>query len=125
MLHEPDRPTAFDEPGTFVPPQDCPLDAAIAALGGKWKLALLRVLFLGGPQRYNHLLRAVPGINPKELTRNLRELEYGGLVLRGSAEASAVYGLSELGNALQPTFEALGKFGAQYRQARRSAGKPE
>jgi len=118
MLNEPDHQPAFAlvEPG--MPPQDCPLDAAITALAGKWKLSLLRTLFLAGPHRYNQLLKAVPGINPKELTRNLRELEYAGLVLRVSADASAAYGLTELGLSLRAAFQALGEFGSRYHQSR-------
>ena len=107
---------------TAVPAlDDCPLDSAIAVLGGKWKLALLRVLFLSGPQRYNQLLRAVDGINPKELTRNLRELEYAGLVQRASVAAIELYELTELGLELRPAFQALGTFGSRYRQSRRTA----
>lgn len=124
MLDELDREAALPPSLGFAPPPDCPLDAAIAALGGKWKLALLRALFVGGPQRYNQLLKAVPGINPKELTRNLRELESGGLVLRMSAsDATAAYGLTELGSSLRPTFQALGEFGSRYRQLRRGPAR--
>lgn len=114
MLDDLNRETAF------APPLDCPLDSAITALGGKWKLAVLRALFVGGAQRYNQLSRAVPGINPKELTRNLRELENGGLVLRATSDGAAIYKLTELGLGLRPTFQALGEFGSRYRQSRRS-----
>lgn len=123
MLHEPDHQPAFTRVQAGMPPQDCPLDAAITALAGKWKLSLLRTLFLAGPHRYNQLLKAVPGINPKELTRNLRELEYAGLVLRVSSDASAAYGLTELGLTLRPAFQALGEFGSRYRQSRQPPAK--
>jgi DNA-binding HxlR family transcriptional regulator len=34
----------------------------------------MHALFLAGAQRYNSLLKTVPNISPKELTRNLGEL---------------------------------------------------
>lgn len=66
-------------------------------------------------QRYNGFLHTVPGISAKELTSNLCELEYAGLVARttgknGQAEVE-LYALTTLGSSLQPTFKALGSFG--------------
>jgi DNA-binding HxlR family transcriptional regulator len=93
--------------------RECPVESAIAAIAGKWKLSILRALFLEGPLRYNQLLAAVSGLNAKELTRNLRELEYAGLVVAGPN-----YDLTEMGVSLQPVFQSLGKFGEQLRKAR-------
>src|ERR1700751_3845662 len=93
----------------------CPLDRAIRAIGGKGKKLVLRSLFVVGPQRYNNFLRTVPGISPKELTRNLRDLEHAGLVAREKSENGRadveVYALTELGLDLRPAFKALGSFG--------------
>lgn len=86
----------------------CPLDLAIRTIGGKWKLLILRALFLSGGLRYNGLLRAIPDISPKELTRNLRELEEADLVI---AQRSDGYLLSPLGLQLEPTLKQLGMFG--------------
>lgn len=93
----------------------CPVDRAIRAIGGKWKMLVLRSLFVVGAQRYNSFLRTVPGISAKELTRNLRELERAGLVTRTRSASDKsdveIYALTELGAALQPAFRALGAFG--------------
>jgi DNA-binding HxlR family transcriptional regulator len=93
--------------------QDCPLEQAINTVGGRWKMLVLRALFLGGGQRFNDLLRAVQGISAKELTRNLRELEYAGLVDRHDDEQ--LYGLSALGETMLPVFRELGALGARLR----------
>jgi DNA-binding HxlR family transcriptional regulator len=69
---------SFDESTDGAMTVVCPLDRAIRVIGGKWKMLVLRSLFVVGPQRYNSFLRTVPGISPKELTRNLRELEHAG-----------------------------------------------
>lgn len=93
--------------------QNCPLEKAIHTVGGRWKMLVLRALFLGGEQRFNALLRAIPRISAKELTRNLRELEQSGLVVRvGDAEGKP-YELSPLGETMLPVFRELGAFGAR------------
>lgn len=105
----------FDESAQGGGAVDCPLDRAIRVIGGKWKMLVLRSLFVVGAQRYNGFLRTVPGISAKELTRNLRELELAGLVAKTKCENGRsdveVYALTELGADLQPAFRALGSFG--------------
>ena len=106
----------------------CPVDTAIAVIAGKWKLHLLRALYLHGPLRYNALLQLAAPIAAKELTRNLRELEYAGLVTRRqqSDMPDGLYALTELGTTLEQTFRALGEFGTAYLLSRRSMQtKPE
>jgi DNA-binding HxlR family transcriptional regulator len=77
-----------DEPGREVgtvlpsPPRyQCPVDAPVSVLGGKWKLVLLFYL-LQAPRRHGELRRLVPTITQKMLTQSLRELEADGLVTR-------------------------------------------
>ena len=86
-------------------PTPCPVERAIQIIGGKWKLLLLRSLLLDGPQRYNELLRAIGGISPKELTRNLRELSFSALITRNPTTQQ--YALTDLGHGLMPTFKSL------------------
>ena len=116
----------FDESADGATTVVCPLDRAIRVIGGKWKMLVLRSIFVVGPQRYNSFLRTVPGISPKELTRNLRELEHSGLVARTKSEKGRadveVYALTELGSDLQPAFKALGSFGELLIQNRVSGG---
>lgn len=111
---------SFDEGADSATIIVCPLDRAIRVIGGKWKMLVIRSLFVGGAQRYNSFLRTVPGISPKELTRNLRELEHAGLVARTKCENRPadveVYALTELGSNLHPAFKALGSFGERLAQ---------
>ena len=92
----------------------CPAELAIRITGGKWKMLGLRS-GINGAQRYNALLRGVPNISAKELTRNLGELELAGLVTRtkcGDERGNVdCYALTVLGENLRPVFKELGAFG--------------
>lgn len=61
--------------------EECMVEAAPEVIGDKWKLVLLRHL-LQGTMRFGVLDSALPGITPRMLTRQLRELEADGLVRR-------------------------------------------
>jgi len=63
------------------PVYQCPVDAPIQILGGRWKLVLLFYL-LQEPHRNGELRRLVPTITQKMLTQQLRELETDGIVTR-------------------------------------------
>jgi DNA-binding HxlR family transcriptional regulator len=62
-------------------PFPCGLEAALALVGGKWKLLILFHL-TKGPHRYGDLRRAVTGVSDKMLTQQLKELQVDGLVVR-------------------------------------------
>lgn len=103
---------------TYVPKPrpngECSVERAIVAIRGKWKMLVLRVLLLEERQRYNGLLAAIPGISAKELTRNLRELERDGLVVRnGNGHQYVEYALTPRGHKLFPAFVELGRVGEE------------
>jgi DNA-binding HxlR family transcriptional regulator len=102
----------------------CPVESAIEVISGRWKLLVLRSLFLGGAQRFNRLLHSVEGISAKELTRNLRELQNAGLVERRATQTgrdtAEAYVLSELGQSLLPLFREIGSFGERLKNSRMS-----
>ena len=59
----------------------CPVATAVALIGGKWKLLILRNL-KARPWRFNELQRDLDGISQKVLTDSLRSLEEDGIVQR-------------------------------------------
>ncbi len=59
----------------------CPTEAALAVIGGRWKVPILWNLF-GKTCRFGELSRLLPGVTQKMLTQQLRELESDGLVHR-------------------------------------------
>jgi DNA-binding HxlR family transcriptional regulator len=95
------------------PVEGCPLTAALAALGGKWKLII--VYFLAeSPKHFAALRNAMPGISQKVLTQQLRELMSDGIVNRdpkGAAPAPVEYSLTEYGRSVLPLVENVRVWG--------------
>ena len=91
----------------------CPLHAAFAAVGGKWKLTIL--YWLGcEPHHFSALLRRVAPISHKVLTSQLRELEADGLVERrvsGPVPAPVEYRLGAYGETVLPLVESARAWG--------------
>ena len=57
----------------------CPVATAVALVGGKWKLLIIRNLRVR-PWRFNELQRDLEGISQKVLTDSLRQMMDDGLV---------------------------------------------
>ena len=95
------------------PVQGCPLTAALAAIGGKWKLII--VYFLAeSPKHFAALRKAMPGISQKVLTQQLRELISDGIVNReakGAVPAPVEYSLTKYGRSVLPLVEDVRVWG--------------
>src|SRR5258706_13694686 len=81
------------------PVSDCPLTAALAAMGGKWKLIIIYWL-AEGPKHFAGLRREMSAISQKVLTEQLRELIDDGIVDRqetGEVPAPVIYSLTDYG----------------------------
>jgi len=95
------------------PVAGCPLTAALAAIGGKWKLII--VYFLAeSPKHFAALRKAMPGISQKVLTQQLRELISDGIVNReakGAVPAPVEYSLTEYGRSVLPLVEDVRVWG--------------
>jgi len=55
---------------------------AVAAIEGRWKLAILFRLFERPVLRFSELERDIEDVSQKMLAQHLRELEHDGLILR-------------------------------------------
>src|SRR5919201_2583761 len=95
----------------------CPVETAIAVIGGKWKPLILWHLGEGGGRRFLELQRLIPGITRKMLTQHLRELEKDGVVLRknfNEMPPRVEYSLTRYGQTLRPLLRALCHWGSQH-----------
>lgn len=99
---------------------NCPLTAAWAAVGGKWKLTILYWL-AARPRHFAALRRQLEavsdGISQKVLAQQLRELIADGLVDRqrtGATPAPVIYSLTGYGDSVLPMLEAVRRWGTTH-----------
>lgn len=95
----------------------CPVATAVALIGGKWKLLILRNLRTR-PWRFNELQRDLDGISQKVLTDSLRQMIDDGLVDRHDYQElppRVEYSLTDLGTKMLPIIDALADFGTYYK----------
>lgn len=94
----------------------CPVEVAIAVVGGAWKMTVVKNL-AERTHRFGELRRAVGDVTPRVLTRQLRELETDGVIERtvyAQVPPKVEYSLTELGRALTPLVAELDSWGARY-----------
>ncbi len=96
--------------------EGCPLTAALAAIGGKWKLIIIYWL-AESPKHFASLRQNIPGISQKVLTQQLRELANDGIVQRrptGAIPAPVEYSLTEYGQFVLPLVEEIRTWGRRH-----------
>ena len=89
---------------------------AVELIGRRWTGAIISVM-LTGPQCFNEMLAAVPGLSDRLLTERLRELESEGLVRRTVIPGPPVrvsYELTKSGRELEPVVEKLGRWAERW-----------
>lgn len=104
----------------------CPLTAAFAAVGGKWKLIIVYWL-AESPRHFAALQKLMPRISPKVLTEQLRELVDDGLVDRqptGRPPAPVEYSLTAYGRSVLPLVESARSWGRRHLQRRSATHDP-
>ena len=92
-----------------------PIETAVDAIDGKWKVFILWHL-QNGPMRNSELLKAIPGISQKMLTQKLRELERLKVVERTvypEIPPRVEYSLTRLGQKLKPILMMLEQLGEE------------
>ena len=94
----------------------CPVEAALAVVGGRWKPVILYRLGMG-PMRFGELRRAMPRVTQKMLTQQLRELERDDIVAREIhpvVPPKVVYSLTKYGKTLKPMMAAMCDWGKKH-----------
>ncbi|MEU0565143.1 helix-turn-helix domain-containing protein [Nonomuraea sp. NPDC005983] len=113
--------------GSETTSDECAVEIAMEVLGGRWKLAILKRL-LTGTHRFGELKRAMPGITQRMLTRQLREMEADGLVVRDvyrEVPPKVEYSLTETGRSLEHIADLLDDWGRWYRDTVRRQSEGE
>lgn len=98
----------------------CPTETALDLIGGKWKGMILYYL-CSETRRFNELMRLIPNITQRMLTKQLRDLEAHGIVHRevyAQVPPKVEYSLTSLGKTLEPVILELEKWGRGYLKAK-------
>ncbi len=96
----------------------CEVEATLRVIGGRWKPMIVYALF-DRPHRFGELRRRIPGVTPKMLTQQLRDLEADRIVYRevfAAVPPRVEYSVTALGETLRPIMEAMYRWAAVYRQ---------
>lgn len=89
--------------------EKCPVETAIDALAGKWKILILWYL-RSETKRFGELQRLLPRTTQKMLIQKLRELEEDGIVCRKVypvVPPKVEYSLTPYGETLKPILKQL------------------
>ena len=96
-----------------MPKNNCPVEATIGIIGGKWKPSILLQL-KDGPRGFNELRRRLPNITQRMLTLQLRALERDQMINRkvfNTVPPTVEYSFSQNGLTLGPILGALEHWG--------------
>tara|TARA_Y100001933_G_C18955059_1_gene545589 strand:- start:1106 stop:1435 length:330 start_codon:yes stop_codon:yes gene_type:complete len=94
------------------------LEAAWAAVGGKWKTQILYHL-MDGEKRFSELKKCMPEITQRMLTNALRDLESSGIVRRcvyAEVPTRVEYRLTDIGKSMEQVIETLQTWGNTYKK---------
>ena len=95
-----------------------PVRDALDMINGKWKLPIIISIGVGN-ERFTDIQESIPGITPKVLAKELKELEQNKLIKRLIIEDYPVkisYKLEDYADTLSPVIYALKEWGLNHRQ---------
>lgn len=86
---------------------------------GKWKLPIIGSLIYG-KKRFRELEREIPRITPRMLSKELKELEMNGIVIRtvyDTIPVSVEYELTKSGDSLKSVLDVMVQWGLIHRKS--------
>ncbi|MEI5909579.1 helix-turn-helix domain-containing protein [Bacillus spongiae] len=97
---------------------NCPVDLTLHTIMGKWKALILWNLS-DGTKRYGQLQRLLPEVSHRMLTKQLRELESDGIILRKVypvVPPKVEYSLTDRGESIKPILQLMSEWGSTFKQ---------
>jgi DNA-binding HxlR family transcriptional regulator len=93
----------------------CPVQASLKTLGHEWAFLVLTAIALFRANRYNEMLRAMPGLSKRLLSMRLAELERAGFIVRAETRRGYVrWELTAKGADVVPILLTMVQFGAKW-----------
>jgi len=102
---------------------ECPIDAMLSVIDGRWKGTILWRLS-ERPMRASDLLHSIPGITERMLIRHLKDLVNDGILIRQREQGThprVVYSISVYGTTMLPVLEHVCAWGRKHIEVRKSA----
>ena len=97
--------------------KNCPIRTSLGVLGKKWTLLILRDIAFLKIDRFNQILRSIPGLTPRVLTLRLKELRDDGIiepVIVQRTPRLVRWRLTEMGQDTIPILMGFISFGATW-----------
>lgn len=95
------------------------INDTLNVISGKWKLPILgSILF--GKKRFTDIQRNIPKISPRMLSKELKELELNGMLVRtvyDTTPVSVEYELSETGKQITEVLDKMMEWGIEHRKS--------
>ena len=91
----------------------CPLEKAVNAISGKWKMAIVRQIS-AGKKRPSEFLRGIANVDRRVLNQHLKEMENDGILSKKSFNElppKVEYSLTEIGESLVTILWSLNDWG--------------
>jgi DNA-binding HxlR family transcriptional regulator len=101
---------------------NCPVDATIQLIGGKYKAVILWHL-IEDKKRFSELKHLIPKATEKMLIQQLRDLESDGLIIRKVypvVPPKVEYSLSVFGRSIVPVLNSMCSWGTDYLRQHRT-----
>lgn len=95
------------------------INDTLNVISGKWKLPIIGSV-LYGKKRFTDIQRNIPKITPRMLSKELKELELNGVLVRtvyDSTPVSIEYELSQSGKSITEVLDKMIEWGIQHREA--------
>jgi DNA-binding HxlR family transcriptional regulator len=94
------------------------IDDTLDFLRGKWKLHIIGCL-MSGKKRFGEIERSIPNINPRMLSKELRDLEMNKMVKRtvyDTMPPAVEYEITSYGRSLDKVLFEMRDWGIQHRK---------
>lgn len=98
---------------------ECPIAAAIALVGDKWKIQIMREMLMDPetPKHFTDLKKKILNISDKMLSKSLKDLEADHIIIREVIDYPPprnIYFLSNMGKLLTDVALSLDSWGKKY-----------
>jgi DNA-binding HxlR family transcriptional regulator len=97
--------------------QNCPIRTSLGVLGKRWTMLVLRDIGFLKVDRFNQILRTLPGLTPRVLAMRLKELEAEGFIKQIEVQKTpriVRWGLTSKGEDTLPILMGFIGFGSKW-----------